>query len=101
MAAAIPLPSGFALSKIRIIDGETPKYYIIANVYRVSASMMNEMRVECSTYIDAGEGIPWYMIVEPRSASYSMDPVNIFTQRHDVINNNDGFKIRHYCCSLF
>ncbi len=95
-AAAIPLPSGFTLSKIRIIDGETPKYYLTANVYRVVASMTEEMRVEWSTYVDAGEGIPRYMVIEPRSAVFSSDPVNIFTPAGVVQHAIEDGQIRTY-----
>ena len=74
-AAAIDLPPGFSLAKVRILDSDpTPQYWLSLNVYRVSGITTGK-RAEWSTYVDDGSGTPRFMIIRARAAEGSLDPI--------------------------
>jgi len=79
----IGLPEEFALTPVRCLDGEDPAYLLTLNIYQVSG-IVRGSRAEWSTYVDDGEGKPRYMVLEARSSSGSMDPVNIVTRADRV-----------------
>ena len=74
-AAAVDLPPGFSLTKVRILDSDPePRYWLSLNVYRVSG-ITTGLRAEWSTYVDDGSGNPRFMIVRARAAEGSVDPI--------------------------
>lgn len=74
-AAAVDLPPGFSLAKVRILDSDPePRYWLSLNVYRVSGITVG-LRAEWSTYVDDGSGNPRFMIVRARAAEGSVDPL--------------------------
>lgn len=73
--AVAPLPPGFSLAKVRIIESDpVPRYWLSLNVYRVSG-LTTGLRAEWSTYVDDGDGIPRFMILKARAAEGSLDPI--------------------------
>jgi hypothetical protein len=86
----INLPEGFSVCPIHCIDGEQADYLLTANVYEVTGVAVG-IRIEYSTYIRDAEGVPRYMVLEAQSSEYSMDPIDIITQKgrveHDTSNN--------------
>jgi hypothetical protein len=74
-AAVAPLPPGFSLAKVRIIESDpVPRYWLSLNVYRVSG-LTTGLRAEWSTYVDDGDGVPRFMILKARAAEGSLDPI--------------------------
>ena len=74
-AAAVELPPGFSLTKVRILESDRePRYWLSLNVYRVSG-ITTGLRAEWSTYVDDGTGTPRFMIVRARAADGSVDPI--------------------------
>lgn len=74
-AAAVDLPPGFSLAKVRILESDpVPRYWLSLNVYRVSG-ITTGLRAEWSTYVDDGSGAPRFMIVRARAAEGSVDPI--------------------------
>ncbi|MFM7509196.1 MAG: hypothetical protein ACKO5A_06565 [Actinomycetota bacterium] len=73
--AVAPLPPGFTLAKVRIIESDpVPRYWLSLNVYRVSG-LTTGLRAEWSTYVDDGDGVPRFMILKARAAEGSLDPI--------------------------
>ena len=79
----IGLPEEFAVTPVRCLADEDPVYLLTLNIYQVSG-IVRGSRAEWSTYVDDGEGKPRYMVLEARSSSGSMDPVNIVTRSDRV-----------------
>ena len=73
--AVAPLPPGFTLAKVRIVESDpVPRYWLSLNVYRVSG-LTTGLRAEWSTYVDDGDGVPRFMILKARAAEGSLDPI--------------------------
>lgn len=79
------LPPGLGLTPIRCLADDEPQHLLTLNVYRVSG-ITNGMRAEWSVYIDdpARPGTPRYMVVDARSSTRSMDPVDVLTPASTV-----------------
>jgi hypothetical protein len=74
-AAAVNLPPGFSLAKVRILESDpSPRYWLSLNVYRVSG-ITTGLRAEWSTYVDDGTGVPRFMIIRARAGEGSIDPI--------------------------
>ena len=74
-AAVAPLPPGFSLAKVRIVESDpVPRYWLSLNVYRVSGITVG-LRTEWSTYVDDGSGTPRFMILVARASEGSLDPI--------------------------
>lgn len=78
LGAALDLPAPHRLAPIRCVEGEEPRLYLTLNVYRVSG-ITNGLRAEWSVYVTDIDGVPRYMVVDARSSSRSMDPVEVIT----------------------
>jgi hypothetical protein len=84
LAAAIPLPEGFALAPIRTIRAGGRRYFLSLNVYETQGIAAG-LRAEWSVYVTReGDPVPRYMILEAQSDSPSLDPVDLFTAPADV-----------------
>jgi hypothetical protein len=68
---------------VRCLAGDEPRYLLVLNVYRVSG-ITNGRRAEWSVFIAEPDGTPRYMVIDARSSSRSMDPVDLFTRASRV-----------------
>jgi len=89
----ITLPAGFRLAPMRCLAGEEARLLLTLNVYEVTG-LAKGIRAEWSTYVYDEAGIGRYMVLEARSSEYSMDPVDIITQRGRVEHVMSGSDIR-------
>lgn len=87
--ADLALPSGFALTPIRCLAGDEPEHLLTLNVYRVSG-ITNGLRAEWSVYVRDSEGVPRYLVVDARSSTRSMDPVDVLTKASRVDHARSG-----------
>lgn len=75
----INLADNLSLVPMQTLNGDEPELMLTLNIYEVSG-LVNGPRAEWSTYIADSEGVPRYMVLEPRAAAGSLDPVNMFTK---------------------
>jgi hypothetical protein len=84
LAAAIPMPEGFALAPLRTVPNGPRQYLLSLNVYDTEG-VASGLRAEWSVYVTKqGDPIPRYMILEAQSDAVSLDAVNGFTLPADV-----------------
>ena len=83
------LPPGMALAPIRCLAGDEPRHLLALNVYRVSG-ITNGRRAEWSVFVAEPDGTPRYLVIDARSSSRSMDPVDLFTKASRVDHRRDG-----------
>jgi hypothetical protein len=87
LAAAIPLPEGFELARVRPLKAGAKSYFLSLNIYEVQGlqGLLSGFRAEWDLYVTKpGDPVPRYMIVDAQSTSPSLDPVNGFTEAADV-----------------
>ena len=86
----INLGDNLSLVPIKTLADDEPELMLTLNIYEVSG-LVNGPRAEWSTYIADSNGVPRYMVLEPRAASGSLDPVNMFTKpdrvEHELIGS--------------
>jgi hypothetical protein len=79
LAAAIPLPAGFALSPVGVAEGETPVPTVTLTVYEVGGERTG-LRAEWTTYVVApGSADTRVMMMETATSDGSIDPVDLVT----------------------
>lgn len=83
---------GLTPAPIACMEREEPAHYLTLNVYRVSG-ITNALRAEWSAYVDAGDGVPRYCVVEARSSTRSMDPVDIITPSSELAHDRSGLSV--------
>ena len=84
LAAAIPLPEGFDLGRVRPIRGGAKRHFLSLNIYETQG-IASGLRAEWSVYVTReGDPMPRYMVIEAQSSTPSLDPVDLFTQPADV-----------------
>jgi hypothetical protein len=84
LAAALPLPKGFRLAPIQPYAGVPKDYYLSLNVYR-AAGLAPGLRAEWSVYVTKdGDPNPRFMIVDVRTSTVSIDPVDLITVPADL-----------------
>jgi hypothetical protein len=86
------LPPGMAPAAVRCLADDEPRYLLVLNVYRVSG-ITNGRRAEWSTFVAEPDGTPRYMVIDARSSSRSMDPVDLFTKASRVDHERQGDQI--------
>ncbi len=80
----------FELAKLRILEGEEPRYYLTLNLYRVSG-LANGIRAEWSVYIeDPHNAKPRYLVVEALSDQRSIDSIDLLTKVGRVSHEVSG-----------
>jgi hypothetical protein len=89
LAQKLRIPPQFPLCPIRCLNTDEPAYLLTVNAYRVSG-LANGLRAEWSVFVRDSTNTPRYMIVDARSSTASMDPVNIITKASTVIHKRDG-----------
>ena len=63
------------------------------NAYRVSG-LANGLRAEWSVFIRDAENTPRYLVIDARSSTFSVDPVDIITRASTVIHEQRDGKVR-------
>jgi hypothetical protein len=82
---ATHLPAGFTLAPISIIAGETPRYFLVLNIYQSSGGLVSGARAEWSVYIhDPVTGEPRFTVVQAAAASIAADSVRLLTSPEPV-----------------
>jgi len=71
------LPTGFKLAAIPIVAGETPRYFMVQNMYQSSGGLVNGARSEWSVFVEDPENPaePRFFVLDPKAATISADPV--------------------------
>lgn len=83
LVAALPMPAGLELARLRTLRGGGKHYYLSLNIYEVQGlqGLLSGFRAEWSVYVTKeGDPAPRYMVVEAQSSTFSVDPVNGPTQ---------------------
>jgi len=84
LAGRLGLPTGIRPVPLRALPGDEPAHLLTLNVYRVSG-ITNGLRAEWSIYVDDPHtGVPRYLVIDARSSTRSMDPVDVFTRASTV-----------------
>jgi hypothetical protein len=86
------LPDGLPLAPIRCLADDEPRLLMALNVYRVSG-ITNGRRAEWSVFVAGPDGTPRYLVLDARSSSRSMDPVDLLTKASRVDHRRDGERI--------
>ncbi len=86
---AAHLPLGFKLAPIPIVAGETPRYFMVQNMYQSSGGLVNGARSEWSVFVEDPEdpAEPRFFVLDPKAASITADPVNLLIA--------DGWPVTH------
>lgn len=92
----LDLPSGFALTPIAILEGESPRLYLTLNVYSVYGlrGLLAGNRAEWSVYVTKDGGRPSFMLVDAKASKRTLDPVDGFTPPTDIRHDrsDDGLR---------
>jgi hypothetical protein len=83
LAAAIDLPAGQQLAKVRLFDGGPEAYYLTLAVSRVEDDLAGT-RAEWSVYADDGSGHPHRVVIDLMTADVGIDPVDVIHLPGDV-----------------
>ena len=74
------LPAGITLAPIRILAGETPRYFLVLNIYQSSGGLVEGARAEWSVFInDPITNEPRFTVIQAAAAAISADPVSLLT----------------------
>lgn len=92
LTQAIRIPEHFSLCPIQCLETDEPEYWITINAYRVSG-LANGLRAEWSVFIRDAEDTPRYLVIDARSSTFSVDPVDIITRASTVIHERKNEKI--------
>ena len=95
----INLPAGFDIVPVKCLQGDQSDYLLTLNVYEVSG-IATGIRAEWSTYIRDHHGIARYMVLEARSSTRSMDPVDVITPKSRVEHETQGGHTRTTVASI-
>ena len=91
----LPLP----LAKIRILEGEEPRYYLTLNLYRVSG-LANGIRAEWSLFVeDPHNAKPRYLVVEATSDQRAVDSVDLLTEIGEISHALSGDSLESFVVS--
>jgi len=86
------LPEPFTLCRIQCLESDEPEYLLTINAYRVSG-LANGMRAEWSVFIQDADHKPRYLIIDARSSTVSVDPIDIITKSSRVIHERKENRI--------
>jgi hypothetical protein len=85
---AAHLPQGFSLAPLRIIEDETPRYYLVLNVYQSSGNLVSGARAEWSVFVnDPYTGEPRFLVIQAAADSITADSVNLLVLTPDAITH--------------
>lgn len=99
---AAHLPAGIKLAPIPIIDGETPRYYMVQNMYQSTGGLVEGARSEWSVFVEDPEDPtePRFFVVDPKAATISADPVNLLTFGWPVTHTLTPTAIESYIAAI-
>ena len=92
LVTTLALPPGMSVAPVRCLADDEPRYLMALNVYRVSG-ITNGRRAEWSVFVSEPDGTPRYMVIDARSSSRSMDPVDVFTKPSRVDHQRVGDQV--------
>jgi hypothetical protein len=92
LTQVIRIPEHFSLCPIRCLETDEPEYWMTINAYRVSG-LANGLRAEWSVFIRDADNAPRYLVIDARSSTFSVDPVDIITRASTVIHEQKDGKI--------
>ncbi len=92
------LPAGFKLAPIPIVAGETPRYFMVQNMYQSSGGLVQGARSEWSVFVEDPEDPtePRFFVLDPQAATLSADPVNLITLGSPVTHELTATAIESY-----
>jgi len=91
----LPLP----LKKIRMLEGEDPRFYLTLNLYRVSG-LANGIRAEWSLFAeDPHNAKPRYLVVEATSDARAVDSVDLLTEIGEISHELSGETLESFAVS--
>ena len=91
------LPAGFTLSPIRILETDTPRYFLVLNIYQSSGGLVDGARAEWSVFVsDPDTGEPRFLVIEAVADSISADSVNLLTSPEPVTHALEASAIASY-----
>lgn len=94
---AAELPPGFTLAPIRILETDTPRYFLVLNVYQSSGGLVDGARAEWSVFVeDPATGEPRFLVVQAAAESLSADSVNLITAPEPVSHTLEVDAIASY-----
>lgn len=93
LGARLGLPDHLELVPVRCLPDDEPAHLLTLNVYRVSG-LATGLRAEWSVYVSDQGGPPRYLVVDARSSTTSMDPVDVITRRSPVTHERVGDELR-------
>ncbi len=74
------LPRGFTLAPVRIIDTESPRYFLVVNLYPSSGGLVEGARAEWSVFVnDPGSSEPRFLVIQAAAENISADSVRLLT----------------------
>jgi hypothetical protein len=77
---ATHLPAGFTLAPIRVLESESPRYFLVLNIYQSSGGLVNGARAEWDVFVnDPDTNEPRFLVVQAAADSISADSVNLLT----------------------
>lgn len=78
------LPKGFEMMKLKILETDTPAYYLSLNIYK-ALGLVSGVRFEWSVFVkDPLYNKPRFMVIEAMAEGVTMDPVNLLTSGEPV-----------------
>jgi len=87
------LPAGFEMMKLRILESDTPTYYLVLNIY-TALGLAPGVRFEWSVFIkDPEREKPRFLVIQPLAAGISLDPVNLWTLPEPVSHIHTGTEL--------
>jgi hypothetical protein len=91
------LPAGFELAPIRILDTDSPRYYLVLNIYQSSGGLVDGARAEWDVFVkDPVTGQTRFLVVQAAAETISADSVNLFTLPEPVEHVLEADAIRSY-----
>jgi hypothetical protein len=85
---AAHLPEGFTLAQLPVLETDSPKYFLVLNMYGSSGGLVSGARAEWSVFINDPDnpGVPRYLVIEAKAFTLSADSVNLVTPAEPVFH---------------
>ena len=91
------LPAGFTLAPLRILASDTPRYYLVLNVYQSSGGLVEGARAEWSVFVNDPEtGQPRFLVIQAAAEALSADSVRLLTLPEPVSHDLEPDAIVSY-----
>ena len=91
------LPAGFTLAPIRILETDSPRYFLVLNIYQSSGGLVEGARAEWSVFVnDPDNAAPRFLVIQAVADSISADSVNLVTLPEPVTHELEPDAIASY-----